>query len=172
VFCALLASAVLPGIARADTVPFAYVAVGQAWTVPAGVTSATFDAYGAQGGSSANNSGGKGAHARATIGVTPGETLIIYVGGTGGVAATGFNGGGKGGTGSGTGAGIAYRAFGGGGATDVRRGGTALANRLMVAAGGGGASQHGAGGNSGAGGGGGSASGGAATGTTGGPPGA
>jgi hypothetical protein len=75
----------------------------QTWTVPAGVTEATFDVYGAQGGSGyvAFDAAGKGGRATATIAVTPGETFQINVGGRGGAGpggAGGFNGGGVAGT--------------------------------------------------------------------------
>ncbi|MGH9034038.1 MAG: PE family protein, partial [Acidimicrobiia bacterium] len=56
----------------------------QAWTVPAGVTEATFDLLGAQGGAGAgpgdSGTGGKGGRTEATLSVTPGETLGINVG--------------------------------------------------------------------------------------------
>ncbi len=101
------------------------------WTVPAGVTSVTVTAYGAQGGAATNGSiGGYGGSATGTLAVTPGQTLYIYVGGQGvNGGAGGYNGGGSGSTSS----------AGGGGASDVRQGGSALANRKIVAAGGGGA---------------------------------
>src|SRR4029077_6179623 len=107
-------------------VDFAYTGAVQTWVVPAGVTQATFDVQGAQGGDNTGDgcgdTGGMGGRARATIAVTPGDTISIYVGGRGGPADTagvggagGFDGGGPGGTGvEGTG--------GGGGASDVRIG--------------------------------------------------
>ncbi len=109
------------------------------WIVPDGVTSVTVDAYGAAGGNGQipeePSEGGLGGRTRATIEVTPGETLQVNVGGLGGSytgggpALGGSNGGGDAG---GPGAG------GGGGASDVRRGGTALVDRVVVAGGGGG----------------------------------
>jgi hypothetical protein len=125
-----------------QTVTFCYTGAPQTWTVPAGVTSVTFDLFGAQGGGSyaARQNGGKGAETKETIAVTPGSTVGIFIGGQGAdgtngttTAAGGFNGGGVGGN-SGTSAG------GGGGATDIRIGGLTLTNRRMVAAGGGGGS--------------------------------
>jgi hypothetical protein len=93
--------------AGATTCVFAYTGAAQTWTVPAGVTSATFDVFGAQGGD-----GGKGGEVKATLPVTPGETLQIVVGGMGAASgcnhAGGFNGGGNGPT-----AGLCE--FGGGG---------------------------------------------------------
>ena len=52
------------------------------WTVPVGVTQATFDVHGAQGGTGGastgqNAAGGRGARLRATLPVTPGATLQV-----------------------------------------------------------------------------------------------
>ena len=112
---------------------FAYTGAVQTFTVPACVTSITVTALGAQGGGTA---GGLGGRAIATIVVTPGETLNVYVGGqpTTQMGAGGYNGGGAitalpcGGGSDG---------WPGGGASDVRRG-VPLANRVIVAGGGGG----------------------------------
>jgi hypothetical protein len=129
---------------------FAYTGEVQAFTVPADVCSITVDAFGAAGndgeineevvvpvgltpaGASFNVApGGLGGQATATVDVTPGEQLQVYVGGQGFVTDGGFNGGGDGGDpGEGPGG-------GGGGASDVRRG-SDLAGRLVVAGGGGG----------------------------------
>jgi hypothetical protein len=97
----------------------------QTWTVPAGVTSATFDVLGAGGGgsdSAASGIGGMGGEARATLAVTPGETLRIDVGCAGGFAGTltggvgGYNGGANGGlAGGGAGGGGGGGVIGGGG---------------------------------------------------------
>jgi hypothetical protein len=105
---------------------FNYTGAAQTLTIPAGIRSVTIDAYGAQG-SNSGASGGLGGRVQGTLAVTPGDVLNIYVGGQ-----SGYNGGGTGGTGS-YGAGAS-----GGGATDVRIGGTALSNRVLVAGGGGG----------------------------------
>ncbi|HOM21029.1 MAG TPA: glycine-rich protein [Ottowia sp.] len=123
------------------TANFAYTGAAQTWTVPAGVTQVTLDLRGAQGGASyvsatglRQQDGGLGGQTQGSLSVTPGQVLNLYVGGqaadVGNVtpAPGGFNGGGDGGV---------YGA-GGGGATDVRVGGTALANRVAVAGGGGG----------------------------------
>ena len=124
------------------TANFAYTGAAQTWTVPAGVTQVTLDLRGAQGGGSyacggpREEDGGLGGQTQGSLSVTPGQVLNLYVGGqaadVGNVtpAPGGFNGGGDGGV---------YGA-GGGGATDVRVGGTALANRVAVAGGGGGGS--------------------------------
>ena len=132
-------------------VTFTYTGGPQTYTVPVGVYSLSVDASGASGGDGLNylntstGSGGRGARVRATLAVTPGETLSLYVGGVGtqgpqGASAggAGYNGGGNGGVNGGG------RGGGGGGASDVRRSAaapsTALAERLLVAAGGGGGS--------------------------------
>ena len=123
------AALALPAGAAADTVTFEHTGAAQTWTVPADVTSATFDIYGAAGFSfwPPQFPGGKGGRATATLSVTPGQDIEIYVGGAGQLAAGGFNGGGSNGV---------Y--FGGGGATDIRIGGTTLGDRMLVAGGGGG----------------------------------
>ena len=125
---------------------FTHTGAAQTWTVPDEVTQATFDVFGAQGGSEPGlKAGGGGGKAHATIDVTPGDTLQVNVGGVGGAAsclgcgaggAGGFNGGAAGGSGSLTGAG------GGGGASDIRTGAFALAERIIVAGGGGGVGVH------------------------------
>ncbi len=137
------------------TASFSYTGAAQTWTVPAGVTQVTLELRGAQGGGSYDCSsvrqedGGLGGLTQGTLAVTPGQVLNLYVGGqapdVGNVtpAPGGFNGGGDGGQ---------YGA-GGGGATDVRVGGSALANRVAVAGGGGGGNtgcpDHGTGGGGG-----------------------
>ena len=112
------------------TQTFNYTGSQQTWTVPAGVTSVTVDARGAQGGTSSYGTGGNGGRIQATLPVTPGQTLYINVGGQGSMSAAGWNGGGAPYSSGITG--------GGGGATDIRIGGTALTDRKIVAGGGGG----------------------------------
>lgn len=133
-------------------VVFSYTGTQQTYVVPAGVTSLVIDMAGGEGGQEQNftepdvDEPGWGGRVQASIEVTPGETIYIYVGGVGGEAGPssspaggvgGWNGGGDGsfanpGTSS-------YRAAGGGGgASDIRIGGTSLADRKIVAAGGGG----------------------------------
>ena len=125
---------------QAPSTTFGYTGAAQTYAVPPGVTSIFVNVVGAQGGgSNSYTPGGYAAGVQATLAVTPGEVLTLYVGGTGGdgrfngSGATiptpgGYNGGGTGYTGAG----------GGGGASDIRRGGTALTNRLITAGGGGG----------------------------------
>ena len=126
---------------------YGFTGAPQIFTVPAEVAQVTVQAYGAD---TPNSTGG---YVEATIPVTPGEQLGVYVGGNGGYGGRGpgnggpggYNGGGDGGGGgsSHTGGGA-----GGGGASDVRQGGNALANRVIVAGGAGGGSDT-AGGNGG-----------------------
>jgi hypothetical protein len=108
---------------------FQYVGHAQLFRVPKCATTVYVDAKGATG-----KYGGYGGGVSATIPVTPGETLIITVGGAGRKFKGGFNGGAAGARVKG----IAGAAGGGGGATDVRRGGSGLAQRVVVAGGGGG----------------------------------
>lgn len=122
------------------TVTCAFTGEERIWKAPSAVTSATFDLYGAQGGSQADTvhsaGGGFGAHVHATLSVQPGQFFAIYVGGTPalGSASGGFNGGG-----SATGSSDVNGGGGGGGASDIRIGpGFGIGDRLLVAAGGGG----------------------------------
>ena len=98
------------------------------------------EVWGAQGGSGYNTTGGKGGYAKGETTLNSTTTLNIYVGGQGTKSAGGWNGGGAGGIDSGS----SQNAGGGGGATDIRIGGTALANRVIVAGGGGGGGRDGA----------------------------
>jgi hypothetical protein len=127
-----------------DTVcTFSYTGGAQTWTVPAGVSEATFEVSGAAGGDTRVGApGGLGGRATATIAVTPADTLQVNVGGTPGTHHVfgGFNGGGFGAEGE---EGISA---GGGGGSDVRSGAFALADRIIIAGGGGGATAHLAGG--------------------------
>jgi hypothetical protein len=146
------------GMVRITTIPtnanaYAYTGGIQTYTVPAGVNFVQVDMEGANGGAPLHwpsymykSLPGNGGRTQCIIPVTPGQTLNIYVGGAGGngtmsgslqVAGNGgFNGGGNGTRYS------VYAAGGGGGASDIRIGGTALANRVAVAGGGGGAGQY------------------------------
>ncbi len=122
------------------TVTLSYTGSKQTFTVPQCITAVTVTAYGAEAGQGQLGASGKGGKVVATINVTPGETLSVYVGGKGtnGSGSTGgnggFNGGGKGNGYSNT----CYTGGGGGGASDVRRGGDALSDRVVIAGGGGG----------------------------------
>jgi hypothetical protein len=72
------------------TVPFSYTGTQQTFTVPSGVTTVTITAIGAAGQTIGLNTGGQGAQVFSTVGVIPGQTLYVEVGGTG--ALGGFNG--------------------------------------------------------------------------------
>ncbi len=127
------------GVVPVDGVPnslanhksFYYTGGAQDFTVPAGVTHITVVARGAHGAGSATQAYGGRVHA--IIRVTPGEELVIYVGGDASGATGGFNGGGSGGVGK-----SIYSGFGGGGASDVRQGGDTLRDRILATGGGGG----------------------------------
>ena len=115
------------------------------WTVPSGVTSVNVDARGGQGGIGIYGFAW-GGRITGTLTVTPGETLLFYVGDEGGdygdiangyTGRGGFNGGGFGGTVT---ASIGTTGSGGGGATDIRTTTNDLSTRVVVAGGGGGSS--------------------------------
>jgi hypothetical protein len=118
----------------------------EAWVVPAGVNSATFDVYGAAGGMNDLGfvGGSLGGEVSFTLPVSAGDPYQLVVGGAGGdinSGAAGFNGGGAGGAGGTVGS---SPGGGGGGGSDVRAGACAatltcgLADRIIVAGGGGG----------------------------------
>ena len=129
------------------TVAFSYTGDFYSWTVPAGITSLTVDAFGAQGGNTPNVAGGgNGGRVQASLAVTSGATLFIYVGGQGASNANGgYNGGG-------TALNVSYGASGGG-ATHIATASGLLSTLsasqssvLLVAGGGGGSGYyHGAG---------------------------
>ena len=122
-------------------VSFKYTGTFQSFTIPSGIYLISVTLVGAGGGSSGLShvyygTGGRGAQLQFNLTVTPGDVYYLFVGGRGKgllidgsltVYAGGYNGGGNG-----TGA----SSYGGGGATDIRFGGTALANRIAVAGGG------------------------------------
>ncbi len=128
------------GVTQEKTEIFSYTGAVQSFTVPYGVTSIEIDAYGARGGNTYNTTGlGQGGRVQATMNVTPGQVLNLYVGGQGAsyagfgsMLAGGWNGGGNGT--------ITGQGGGGGGASDIRIDGTSLADRVLVAGGGGGKS--------------------------------
>jgi hypothetical protein len=127
-------------VSAQETTEFHYTGGMQTYTVPAGVTKLFVDVLGARGGVNYYYSRpGSGGRVQATMTVTAGTVLNIFVGQVGygscysvlGPSATVYPGGYNGG-----GSGYGYGG-GGGGATDIRIGGTALANRVLVAGGGG-----------------------------------
>ena len=128
------------------TVTFTFTGDFYTWTVPS-TARYTLEVWGSQGGSAGYNgtvlqAGGAGGYAKGDIDLTASNSISIYVGGQGaGLSGTstsvipdgGWNGGGTGYIGSST---SDYRGSGGGGATDIRVGGSALSNRVIVAGGG------------------------------------
>jgi hypothetical protein len=138
----------LPAAGQATTVDpsvkksaeFRYTGKRQRFKVPKGVTNVTILARGGGTPTAQYTTGAFGGLVKATIAVTPGETLYVFVGGAGKTGAGyaggagGFNGGAAGGKGN-------YPlngGAGGGGASDVRQGGSQLQNRVIVAGGAGG----------------------------------
>jgi hypothetical protein len=113
-------------------IDFVYTGAVQSVIVPAGITKAIMETWGAQGGGD-QGVNGSGGYAKGTLDVTPGQTLYIYVGGKPTSTSGGWNGGGNAG---------GWPGYGGGGATDVRAGGTALTDRVIVAGAGGGESEY------------------------------
>jgi hypothetical protein len=138
----------MPAGATATT--FTYTGTEQHYTVPSGVTVLHVVAAGASGGTGVdpfgafNSTGGLGATVQANIRVTPGETLYVEVGGSGGNGTDGTPGGGLPGfNGGGASGQLGNDGAGGGGASDVRlistaTGSGSLNSRLIVAGGGGG----------------------------------
>lgn len=110
---------------------FSYTGSMQSFTVP---TTGTYklEVWGAQGGTASSYAGGQGGYSYGYKNLTSGDVIYIYVGESGHLPSSGtaFNGGGGG----------MCCGAGGGGGTDIRIGGTGLANRVIVAGGGGGGS--------------------------------
>jgi hypothetical protein len=105
----------------------------QQLTIPYGVTSNTIhvDVSGASGGTDGYyGTPGYGARVESTLQASAGTVLHVFVGGMPSGYQGGWNGGGD--------AVDGYSATGGGGASDIRIGGTNLVNRVVVAGGGGG----------------------------------
>jgi hypothetical protein len=121
------------------TVTCGYTGGSQYWTVPAGVTQATFTLYGAAGGQATGDEsggGGFGAEVSGALPVTAGTVLQVNVGQVGQQGGTAFGGGGAGGSES------VGLGGGGGGESDVRapdaNGDYPRSAALLVAGGGGG----------------------------------
>ena len=139
-------------VCGSTTCTITFPAMGDAytWTVPANIAGAlSLDVQGAAGGDvDASTVGGNGARVTGQYTATAGQTLTISPGGSGTQGAAGWNGGGAGTAGEfnygNNNASIWIQRFGqgGGGASDIRVGGTDLASRIIVAAGGGGANRH------------------------------
>jgi hypothetical protein len=129
----------VPTVAAPDgTLPyhrtFRYTGSRQSFIVPAGVRRLHIVAIGGMGAGPNSSGDVRPGRMSALIPVTPGQQLYVFVGGAGSGQAGGFNGGGNGGS-------SAYcecKGFGGGGASDVRRGGYRVTDRILVSGGGGG----------------------------------
>lgn len=124
---ALMFLAALPTQAAGSTT-YHFTGAVQDHVIPEGVHEIDVVVKGASGGHFTSGTPGKGARVSARLSVTPRSTLKIYVGAAGSTtyqpATTAFNGGGAG--------------WQGGGASDIRIGGTGLGHRVIVAGGGGG----------------------------------
>lgn len=123
----------LGATATGGSLAFQYTGAAQTF-VPQGVSRFTVQAWGAAG-KPVYGEVAKGAYAAASLGIAPGTTWFVNVGGQGCCpnflrGAAGFNGGGF---------------PGGGGASDIRLGDQSLAARFIVAGGGGGTGQAGRG---------------------------
>ncbi len=123
---------------------FAYTGGAQSFTVPAGVTQITIEAWGAAGGGDCGTGmgGGPGGTVTATVAVSAGDIEYVYVGGMGQCAdstgGAGYNGGGPGGQN------VTHAGGGGGGASNVQN--AALGYVVVAGAGGGGGGDYGGGG--------------------------
>lgn len=115
-------------MAVGDFTTFSYTGAVQTMQLLAGKRY-KIECWGAQGGSLGGNLGGYGGFAMGEIAPSVDTDINIYVGEQPTGLAGGWNGGGN-----------SYTGAGGGGASDIRIGGTALANRVIVAGAGGGAS--------------------------------
>ena len=142
-FAVLTAIFVLAIGARAENIydvyNYTYTGAVQTFTVPAGVTSISVDAYGASGTTGNNYTKlGKGGRVQAELTVSPGDTLYLYVGEAPHYSGYSIQPGGWNGGGNGPNPGSIGIGYPGGGATDIRIGGAALTDRVIVAGGGGG----------------------------------
>lgn len=119
---------------------FKYTGKVQTFKVPKGVTQLTVVARGGEGAGfstyPSTDTPGRPGRVYAIIPVHGGAKVYVFVGGSG--SDGGFNGGGTGGAPSRS---RGYPGNPGGGASDVRLGGTGILDRIIVAAGGGGAGQ-------------------------------
>ncbi len=106
---------------------FFYTGFPETFTVPPGVTDLTVFAKSPGLGDEFQDTVGRGVLITGTLPVTPGEPLIIRVGGLGTTTQGGFNGGGAPGA-----QGDVFTGTGGNGATDIRQHGIALADRIIV----------------------------------------
>jgi hypothetical protein len=120
---------------RNDTInkqTFHFTGIVQTFQVPSGVDKITITAQGA------GTPSAPGGLVKATIDVNPGDQLSIVVGGAPHGKQGGYNGGADGGACDSGRYGCALHGDGGAGASDVRRGGSELQDRILVAGGAGG----------------------------------
>jgi hypothetical protein len=137
--------------AAATVKRFTYTGAQQFFAVPDNVTNLHIVAVGGKGGNGSGNAGGGfGGVATGDVAVTPGQILLVSVGGNGGHGSAGqpgiggvggYNGGAPGGTSA-----FGWGGGGGGGLSDVRPAGGIFATFFLVAAGGGGSGGNVAGG--------------------------
>lgn len=134
----MLSAGKLLMVRKFPTYRLQYTGAAQTVAAPAGAQFLVVDLAGAQGGGPASRPGAKGGRLQAVIPIAGGTSIQVNIGQQGGHPAGGWNGGGSGSTGFDVGA-QPVSGYGGGGGTDVRIGGTALADRKFVAGAGGGA---------------------------------
>lgn len=123
---------------------FSFTGAPATWNVPSEVDSVYVEAISAPGGADGRgfSVGGQNAYVMGVLFIPEStQQLTVNVGGAGQDGSgkdSGGQGGWNGGADGGSGSGQADQGGGGGGATDIRMGGTALADRVIVAGGGGG----------------------------------
>ena len=116
---------------------YPYSGANQTFVVPDGVTSISVKIWGAGGGGSGGpSSGGSGAFVKGTLAVTPGQSLVLVVGGAGTYSTSVLKAGGFGGGGAGRYGGS------GGGYSGIFNTSVSFANALAIAGGGGGGGYH------------------------------
>lgn len=124
----------------AKTVIFNFTGADQQWIVPDGVNSVFIDVFGAQGGSApTTGAGGLGGKVRATLVVTPGETLLLKVGGQPTSRIPVYGDGGAGGQHTSV---SSRSGMAGGGLSGVYRTSISITNAILIAGGGGGAANN------------------------------
>jgi len=123
-------------LCTSETMTYEYTGGAETLVLPSCATEVTIEAWGASGGwRDSADYAGRGGYVRGVATGLAGQTLQIRVGGEGGYASLNAVGGYNGGGGHNGGPGYT---IGGGGASDIRLGGSGLADRVLVAGGGGG----------------------------------
>ena len=147
-------TSVAPTSSTIISTTFSYTGSAQTYTVPDDIQYLLVEAYGAEGGSNACYSGGKGGYIKTIITVAPGDTLYVLVGGT---SSSNFGGGYPNGGGygwacsnfNGCNGGASVCQQPGGGSSEIRMIADDTSTRLVVAGAGGGAGFYGKGGEGG-----------------------